>query len=83
MTRRGEEDEQQCRAVDAWTVEDIGESDEGDDEEGGGVCWDEEEGEPTVSFLVFSTTGVLYSQGRLSRGRLSYLLRQNMVDVKV
>ena len=61
MTRRGEEDEQQRGAIDAWTVEDIGEGDERDDEEGGGVCWDEEEGEPAVSFLVFCISIVLYS----------------------
>ena len=52
MTRRGEEDEQQRGAIDAWTVEDVGEGDEGDDEEGGGVCWDEEEGEPAVSLSI-------------------------------
>ena len=33
-------------------MEDIGEGDEGDDEEGGGVCWDEEEGEPAVSLSI-------------------------------
>lgn len=51
MAGRGEKDEQEGGAVDAGSVEDVGEGDEGDDEEGGGVGWDEEEGEPTVYII--------------------------------
>lgn len=43
---RGEEDYQKRGAVDAWSVKDVGEGDIGDEEEGGGVGWDEEEREP-------------------------------------
>lgn len=49
---RGEEDYKQRGAVDAWSVEDVGEGDVGDEEEGGGVGWDEEKGEPAVCLLV-------------------------------
>lgn len=47
---RGEEDYQKRGAVNAWSVEDVGESDIGDEEKGGGVGWDEEEGEPAVAY---------------------------------
>lgn len=48
---RGEENEQEGGAVDAGSVEDVGEGDEGDDEEGRGVSWDEEEGKPAVCII--------------------------------
>lgn len=47
---RGEEDYQKRGAVNAWSVEDVGEGDVGDEEEGGCVGWDEEEGEPAVDY---------------------------------
>lgn len=45
---RQEEDEQEDGAVDAGAVEEVGADEEKEDEGGRGVCWDEEEGEPTV-----------------------------------
>lgn len=46
-------------------MEDVGEHDEGDDEEWGGVCWDEEEGEPAIRFLPL----VLSMERRGVKGR--------------
>lgn len=49
---REEEDEQEDGAVDAGPVEEVGADEEEEDEGGRGVCWDEEEGEPTVGLCV-------------------------------
>lgn len=43
VARRGEEDEEEGGTVYAWPVDDVGEGDEGDDEEGRCVGRNEEE----------------------------------------
>lgn len=46
MAGGGEEDEEESGTVDAWSVDDVCEGDEGDDEEWGCVGWDEEKWKP-------------------------------------
>ncbi|UKZ68311.1 uncharacterized protein TrAtP1_009348 [Trichoderma atroviride] len=52
VARGEEEDEQEDGAVDAGAVEEVGADEEEEDEGGRGVCWDEEEREPTVGLRL-------------------------------
>lgn len=59
MTGGEEENQEKSGAVDAWSMEEIAEGDKGDDKERGGICWDEEEREPTEKPTV--SVEVLYN----------------------
>lgn len=59
-------------------MEDVGEGDEGDDEEWGGVCWDEEKGEPAIHSLLVLLCDV--HPGDRSQEQRSYEDRLTSLD---